>query len=269
MKKLKKGFSLAELLIAMGIIAVIATMGFSISKKGVENAYNLYFYTGYKGLYDAITETNSEEIDLINITQGPVGIFINRTLNDDFIDNMAKLLKVDNVVTLENGHKSLTAPNGINYEIWFPNLNTFNSTANPGIGYPYIDIIMTVPQVRRNGVLNQTEFIYVPQYEGGMLIPITRNDNTLDLQNRKDLIPFYGENGINGKVIIPDGSNQPNNFQRRRFYSFREAYCKKYDNHPAFITSGHLVTVINCDDVVDDGFPFEGFIQAENPKKVF
>ncbi len=52
MRKIHKpAFSLAELLIAMGIIAVVATMGVSISKKGVERAYNQYFYTGYNGLY--------------------------------------------------------------------------------------------------------------------------------------------------------------------------------------------------------------------------
>ena len=40
--KIKSGFSLAEMLIALAIIAVISTMAFTISKKGTERAYNMY-----------------------------------------------------------------------------------------------------------------------------------------------------------------------------------------------------------------------------------
>ena len=53
-KKVKSGFSLAEVLIALAIISVIATMGFSIAKKGIANAYQGYYYAGYQGMDSAI-----------------------------------------------------------------------------------------------------------------------------------------------------------------------------------------------------------------------
>ena len=55
MKKfLEKGFSLSEILIALAIISVIATMGFSIAQKGIANAYQGYYYTGYLGMNTAL-----------------------------------------------------------------------------------------------------------------------------------------------------------------------------------------------------------------------
>ena len=57
MKKItKKGFSLAEVLISIGIVSVIATLGFSITKKNIDNAYNMYVYTGASALTDAILD---------------------------------------------------------------------------------------------------------------------------------------------------------------------------------------------------------------------
>ena len=69
MKKIKTGFSLAELLIGLVIAAIIATMGMSIAKKGIENSYDAYIYTGYKGITDAITEANANGNTLYNTKQ--------------------------------------------------------------------------------------------------------------------------------------------------------------------------------------------------------
>ena len=63
MKKLtQKGFSLAEILIALAIISVISTLGFSIAKKGIEDAYQGYFYTGYNGLYTALSIAKEKDV---------------------------------------------------------------------------------------------------------------------------------------------------------------------------------------------------------------
>ena len=58
MKNNKLGFTLAEMLIVFGIIAIILTLGITISKKGFDKAYNLYIYTAYDGIQDAISEAN-------------------------------------------------------------------------------------------------------------------------------------------------------------------------------------------------------------------
>ena len=47
-KKLNKGFSIAELLIVMAIISIIAFMGINIGRKNIEKSYNYYFYNTYK-----------------------------------------------------------------------------------------------------------------------------------------------------------------------------------------------------------------------------
>ena len=40
MKKIKFGFTLAETLLALTIIAIIATLGLKISSRGIERAYH-------------------------------------------------------------------------------------------------------------------------------------------------------------------------------------------------------------------------------------
>ena len=57
MKK-TKGFSLAEVLIALAIVSIIATLGFTIAKKGIEDAYNLYIYTAYSSMQKVIIDAN-------------------------------------------------------------------------------------------------------------------------------------------------------------------------------------------------------------------
>ena len=54
--KNKKAFSLAEVLIALAIISIISTMGFSIAKHAIANAYQGYYYTAYKALNTAFKE---------------------------------------------------------------------------------------------------------------------------------------------------------------------------------------------------------------------
>ena len=79
MKKNKKGFSLAEILLTLGIIAVIATLGFTATKKSIDNAYNLYIYTGYKGLTDAIFNANYKGLKIADA----------RTDSESFLEDMS------------------------------------------------------------------------------------------------------------------------------------------------------------------------------------
>jgi prepilin-type N-terminal cleavage/methylation domain-containing protein len=58
MKRFKTGFSLAEVLLTLAIVSIIATIGFTMSRKGIEKAYNGYIYNGYNSLTIAIAEAN-------------------------------------------------------------------------------------------------------------------------------------------------------------------------------------------------------------------
>ena len=108
MKKDKKGFSLAEILLTLGIVAVIATLGFTATKRSIDNAYNLYIYTGYKGLTDAIFNANYK------------GLKIEDTNND----NSKKFLnEIASTLNAEINNTEIDAPNGVSY--------IFNFSATP------------------------------------------------------------------------------------------------------------------------------------------
>ena len=348
----KKGFSLAELLIAMSIIAVIATMGFTISKQGVENAYNLYWYTGYKGIQDAISGASDEghkaipdnlycrlfrypkstgEHESATLCPGESHTFNEwasgnywsenggpcATVNTNFIDYIVKILNSKQESTRMNGNSiaktRIVAPNGITYTVMLdPDDDSKNSSCtypyvnfskdvfwnsdgsrgvtitNNGPRYPYAMYIeMTTPHVK--GKIGKANLLYLPSVNNGMLVPLSNSfdPNAIDLQNRKDLLPFYIDDGIAGRVIIPNGAQQPNQFQSRKFYSYREAYCKQNNNQNLDIISkfGDLfpdggyaplptensTTVISCDGIEppDPNENTNGFIRVENPKKIF
>ena len=61
MKKMKSGFTLAEILLCVGIIGVVSAMGLIVSKYTTERAYNMYYYTGYMNLYNALLEAESQK----------------------------------------------------------------------------------------------------------------------------------------------------------------------------------------------------------------
>ena len=58
MKKFFRGFTLAELLLCVGIIGIVSAMGITVAKISTERAYNLLYYTGYINLYNAILMQN-------------------------------------------------------------------------------------------------------------------------------------------------------------------------------------------------------------------
>ena len=73
MKKLKRAFTLAELLLCIGIIGIVSAMGMVITKHSTDKAYQLYYYTGYINLYNAIADAkaNGKETvpDIMNHVQ--------------------------------------------------------------------------------------------------------------------------------------------------------------------------------------------------------
>lgn len=62
MKK-HRGFTLAELILCIGIIGVVSAMGMTIAKINTDRAYNMYYYTGYINLYNAIADAKASGIE--------------------------------------------------------------------------------------------------------------------------------------------------------------------------------------------------------------
>lgn len=224
MKKNKSGFSLAEILIALAIISVIATACFSIAKRGIERAYDQYIYTGVQGLTEAIryakTQTYTDEnggihtVDIINSTSNFYK-HIKEALNGKETGNEAIIL----------------APNNIKYTF-----KKYRATDN-GISYT---VTMKVPS-SKNSAENSSEYIlfYIadPQYE--MIIPIRNSANTIRLDQRMDLLPYYIDNGTSGRFTINGPDKRE--FQKTQYYSFRDAFCRSYDP----ITTGNIYNVCN------------------------
>ena len=141
-KKIKQGFSLAEVLIALAIISVIATMGFSIAKKGIADAYQGYYYSGYLGLDTALKIAKKEiyDDDYPNKPNTP------QELKDNFIEHLIITLNLKKEGPINNctEYKAL---NNIKYVI----CPSTNSTDNPP-GNMNIDMI--VPSVRTKQINN-------------------------------------------------------------------------------------------------------------------
>lgn len=63
MKKLFRGFTLAELLLCIGVIGIVSAMGMTVAKIGTDRAYNLYYYGAYENLYNAIADAKAKNIE--------------------------------------------------------------------------------------------------------------------------------------------------------------------------------------------------------------
>ncbi len=159
MKRFKSGFSLAEVLLALAIVAIIATLGFTMSRKGIEHAYNQYIYTGYNSMSIAIAEviSNGHAYD-------PEGDF-----KQDFFDELRALLHSKDIAAAN------TQPVIANNFIKLPFMGMiagastghwWDSNADPGIGDVGIEFMgdreldtslpddTTISGPRSNGTLN-------------------------------------------------------------------------------------------------------------------
>ena len=155
-KNSKKGFSLAEVLISVGIVSVIATLGFSVARTNLDRAYNMYVYTGAKYLSDAITdaELRNQAGSLIALTNHLQNLF-NASIDGD---------------------GDLVTRNGIEYTIVQDGVVLNTNT-------PIFNITMTVPT--RRGQEISYSFFHVNEERYPALFPEP------NLADRIDLIKYY------------------------------------------------------------------------------
>lgn len=208
--KLRNAFSLAEILVVVAILSVIAIFGFKIAGDGIDRAYNDYIYTGYEGLNVAIkaAEEAAEEAG-VNGVDVNFNTYIANIFNGSYIDD----------------GRIIRASNGINYiyhgQLLFPN--------------PIFFYQMQTPKRRANdGSFNNTCLAYYPDGDYNLLLPVgTTGDCTtdLDIQQRPDLLLFYFDDGIAGRTI--NGEYHP-----IRYYTVRDAVCSKYGAIDGYICDG-------------------------------
>lgn len=162
MKKItKKGFSLAEVLISIGIVSVIATLGFSITKKNIDNAYNMYVYTGASALTDAILDAEYKD----------------RTNNITNLTNHLRTLFNDLPAPEEEDY-IINARNGISFKI--EDLGTYKDK-------PVFEFTMTTPTKRTNSENNNNEYTFVKVFEENFPTLFVTGATA----NRIDLLKFY------------------------------------------------------------------------------
>ncbi len=253
MKNLKKGFSLAELLIAIAIISVIAIMGTSIAKNNIERAYNLYVYTGFKGLQDGIADANSQGINMASPSE-MAGHLYNLFTNKEAS------------ISPTNGYYKVTASNNIQYNIY-----TDSDTVND-LGTIYY-IAMQIPYVKKKDSSTQTVCLqYIDSSKTAFaLYPVDEFKSSCStsasfsaIQDRIDLLPFYIDDGFTGRYApdINNNNDKKMKYYKKTFYSFREAACKSRGDLDLDNAN------ISCDDynAVADAV---GFLRVENPRKAF
>ena len=288
MKKFFRGFTLAELLLCVGIIGIVSAMGMTVAKIGTDKAYNSYYYAGYINLYNAIADAKSQ----------------GKETNSDIMNHARDLLSKDNVVANFECPAGQEKVNGVCQDIcpegqtrdengvcrapeeeqeafvWpTPDNSVVIETVN-GIKYYYpnnlsdgmngvqqltgeisgvtnaFPITMTVPQrqTRANNGIATVHLIYI-DLNGGYLIPVT-DDASVDLQNRRDLLPAYIDNGKVGRNSNIINRNNWT-YERPAYRSYRETYC---------LLRGRTVinNVISCDGISVNQ---AGVLAIANPQK--
>ena len=288
MKKFFRGFTLAELLLCVGIIGIVSAMGMTVAKIGTDKAYNSYYYAGYINLYNAIADAKSQ----------------GKETNNDIMNHARDLLSKDNVVANFECPAGQEKVNGVCQDIcpegkirdengvcrapeeeqeafvWpTPDNSVVIETVN-GIKYYYpnnlsdgmngvqqltgeisgvtnaFPITMTVPQrqTRANNGIATVHLIYI-DLNGGYLIPVT-DDASVDLQNRRDLLPAYIDNGKVGRNSNIINRNNWT-YERPAYRSYRETYC---------LLRGRTVinNVISCDGISANQ---AGVLAITNPQK--
>jgi prepilin-type N-terminal cleavage/methylation domain-containing protein len=239
-KNLKDAFSLAELLITLAIIAIIATMGYTISKTGIDNAYNAYLYNGYVSLSNAIAEASYN------------GKHATATAGDEFDQYLLSLFS-GTIVESSNTYKFKTT-NNVQYE-----LERAGQISNSGTGNtkPLIKITMTYPQAN-----NQTASLTMYYSEfliHGALVPTDPYQTISD----KTLLAFYLDDGKAGRII--NGT-----YHKRTFYSAKEAFCQAYAPLRVTMSDGNTKTILACNgnNIPNTATEPNSVVVPINPKKI-
>ncbi len=126
----------------------------------------------------------------------------------------------------------------------------------------YFRIDMTVPQAktRSNDGHATIGLLYINDEVNSLLVPLVPNNaNVPNLQNRRDLLPTYIDDGLSGRTKKVGNSYE---YTSQVYYSYREAYCRLYRNQSLTVDG---VTVINC-----AGIPLDnnarGFLKVADPR---
>ena len=179
MKKINRGFSLAEVLIAVGIASVVATLGFSVAKRNLEQAYKGYVFNGYNSLQMALLDAKERKLSSFQEQESHVVNLMNATRNSDGV---------------------ITAPNGIKYK--FSKMGTYSLGDKTHDAY---SVVMSAPQLRNSYTY---EIVYLPNQDSfPILIPYGNDDGFIDhLQSRADLLAAY--------LVDNNGNNTYGSFQQ-------------------------------------------------------
>ena len=215
----------------------------SISKQGMQDAMNLYYYNGYKGMSDAI-----------DYSMDKAGSFRNRMIAEAFGFN-------PNDVPA-NGNFVLPAKNGITYSrIQADEINT--------------PIVLQMEFPNTSGT-TQVRMFYTEADGNGLLVPgdATFDDGTvIQLYNRKDLLPFYIDNGTVGRYIQNVGNggvNAGNEWGGDITYrSFHDAYCRMSTNRLSNDVRNRIQNRVSGSAVNCAAGAQLGILRVANPKKAY
>lgn len=213
--KFRKAFSLAEILVVVAILSVIAIFGFKIAGDGIDRAYNDYIYTGYEGLNIAIKA--AEEA--------------NKKPNNDNSFNAYIANLLGRAYNKASG--AIITSNGIRY--------IYHGRTSDNIHYYEMQ---TPKRANNNEKINHTCLAYYPNGNYNQLLPLRDtkfNDvssssqktckTTLDIQQRPDLLLFYFDDGIAGRTI-------GGNYHPILYYTVRDAVCSKYGTIAGYDCTG-------------------------------
>ena len=294
MKTLRNGFTVVELLLCIGIIGIVSAMGMVITKHSTDKAYNLYYYTGYINMYNAIADAKAQ----------------GKSTNEDIMEEVTKTFKkatnTANALNLDSVETASAIPHFISYKAAYlvdptasfedknlpQNLNTQvdwlqvieNDDAEEeleeiddytiiytvnSIRYAYringncVEISMAVPQkrTRTNNGIGTVKMLFI-NGDDGLLVPLRPanvTDETPDLQNRADLLPTYIDNGLAGRA-------NNGNYTPITYYSYREAYCRLTNRHALTISE---TTILTCADLPAPPAAqvSSGFLRFQDPRK--
>lgn len=262
MKKFFRGFTLAELLLCVGVIGIVSAMGMTVAKKSTEKAYNLYFYTGYVNLYNAIADAveSGEDAYPSGLCTGmptSTGMPTNKPTNETpFVQHIAKVLGVDEGELKPNGGSgSFTTKNGIEYRF-------VNQASCPGANAARIYMYVPAAKTRNNNGRIGTELFYMSDIQ--QLVPTNytlqyNNDKVISLQERRDLLPAYIDDGRVGRNNTLNRANWE--YERPIYGSYKDVFCSIYG------TKKKIDGAIDCAGVTSIAAGRTGVLKVVDPRK--
>lgn len=247
-KKGKKGFTLAELLICIAIISVIAAMGMVVSKKGVERAYDFYVYNSYKSISSAIGEAITNGCSLDTLLSSPENL-------ETFYNNIITAFNLTSDPTIQNNTITFSTTQNVTYFI----------TQIQQESLLLINIYIPGPNKARQLVFlfdpTLPEYGLIPASQGGLvvvdridLLPFTINDDTTG-----KIANVLNENETTFSVKFLDESNKS-----RQKYSYKDAFCELYDGQNLYKNED-----ISFEIICNNTNKKKGALKVLDPKKVF